>query len=455
MEPLEKSVSPESFEKIFCNIREIRLVNKSFLEHLQKGSDVANIAEAFVKFATKFKFVYSIFCKDHQISKTVISDLKAADSSFDNFLAICLATKPECRKLDLEAFLIKPIQRLCRYPLFLKELLKYAEPETTEHQNLSAALNEISSVCDEVNEQLPDLRALAKATPLRFPFGDKKAARGSNGTIKLKKKKKEKKEESSEESDEGNKKEWEIHYTEEGHKYYWNTKTNSSTWDPPAELLEQSPSATPESLHRRSSSGSAGQPESPLGSDKEDKEKEDVLLLTYTQKEGTLEKGFPGSGWKKKFFVLKDGVLFQYSSKMQLQLMWPVGVCQFTEYKTKKDNDFCFFVKNPIKSFILRATSEWELHSWLNMFLRHKLLMESITSRLLKGEIKVAQVFPEASAHVSKVKRNPPSAKPPPPSRALSLPSIEAPQQQATKPPPPSKKPPPPPSKTRERSFSD
>lgn len=41
-------------------------------------------------------------------------------------MAFCeeVRQKPECRRLDLEGYLIKPLQRICRYPLLLKEILK-------------------------------------------------------------------------------------------------------------------------------------------------------------------------------------------------------------------------------------------------------------------------------------------------------------------------------------------
>ena len=38
---------------------------------------------------------------------------------------------------SLESYLIKPIQRILKYPLLLKQLLSYADSTTEEYQHLS------------------------------------------------------------------------------------------------------------------------------------------------------------------------------------------------------------------------------------------------------------------------------------------------------------------------------
>ena len=42
-------------------------------------------------------------------------------------------------KMDLASYLLKPVQRMGKYALLLKQLLKECPPKTTEHAELSAA----------------------------------------------------------------------------------------------------------------------------------------------------------------------------------------------------------------------------------------------------------------------------------------------------------------------------
>nr|KAJ3419148.1 guanine nucleotide exchange factor 9 [Polyrhizophydium stewartii] len=63
------------------------------------------------------------------------------------------ALKPECRGMDLSSFLLKPIQRICKYPLLLRELIKHTHEKHSDYDALSSALKEISDVVEYVNEK--------------------------------------------------------------------------------------------------------------------------------------------------------------------------------------------------------------------------------------------------------------------------------------------------------------
>ena len=84
--------------------------------------------------APKFRFTYGKYCKNHPTSKQLMTSLRTNNALFSKLLLVRRArtltlqecqNKSECRYLDLESFLIKPVQRLCKYPLILKVKLVF------------------------------------------------------------------------------------------------------------------------------------------------------------------------------------------------------------------------------------------------------------------------------------------------------------------------------------------
>lgn len=55
--------------------------------------------------------------------------------------------------MDLKAFLVKPVQRLCKYPLLLKELVKVTDANHPDHSNLEKALSKVESVVASINDK--------------------------------------------------------------------------------------------------------------------------------------------------------------------------------------------------------------------------------------------------------------------------------------------------------------
>jgi len=54
--------------------------------------------------------------------------------------------------LTLNGFLIKPVQRVTKYPLLLKELLKYTDPKHSDFGPLTIALGRCELILKEINE---------------------------------------------------------------------------------------------------------------------------------------------------------------------------------------------------------------------------------------------------------------------------------------------------------------
>ena len=58
---------------------------------------------------------------------------------------------PRCRGLNLQSFLIKPLQRLTKYPLLLTELSKNTPDTLSDRVTLQKALGKIIVVVNRIN----------------------------------------------------------------------------------------------------------------------------------------------------------------------------------------------------------------------------------------------------------------------------------------------------------------
>lgn len=53
---------------------------------------------------------------------------------------------------ELQSFLLKPVQRLCKYPLLLKELIKYTDPSAANYNELMTSLDIAKKIANDINE---------------------------------------------------------------------------------------------------------------------------------------------------------------------------------------------------------------------------------------------------------------------------------------------------------------
>lgn len=90
------------------------------------------------------------YCTNHAASLSTLKKLKN-NAQFAAFIEE-VRQKPECRKLDIEAYLIKPLQRICRYPLLLKEIYKDMPHKHKDRASLADSIDKIEQVVREVNE---------------------------------------------------------------------------------------------------------------------------------------------------------------------------------------------------------------------------------------------------------------------------------------------------------------
>ena len=59
----------------------------------------------------------------------------------------------ESNRQDLHSYLIKPFQRITRYPLLLKELLKQTSKSSKDYQYLEDSISRIDAIVKDANEE--------------------------------------------------------------------------------------------------------------------------------------------------------------------------------------------------------------------------------------------------------------------------------------------------------------
>lgn len=73
--------------------------------------------------------------------------------------------------MDLNAFLIKPVQRVCKYPLLLKELLKNTPETHPDYADLNEAHEAMQNSCLKLNERKREVENMSHFLTIKARTG--------------------------------------------------------------------------------------------------------------------------------------------------------------------------------------------------------------------------------------------------------------------------------------------
>eukprot|EP01122_Echinamoeba_exundans_P009828 TRINITY_DN3539_c0_g1_i1.p1 TRINITY_DN3539_c0_g1~~TRINITY_DN3539_c0_g1_i1.p1 ORF type:complete len:643 (-),score=123.68 TRINITY_DN3539_c0_g1_i1:91-2019(-) len=156
LEPLSKDndlLSREDFSIIFSNVRAIADVHENLFRDLSVAvmacctqRSTKQLTQVFCNAAEQLG-VYSVFCGNSQYSTPALEKCRKKYPKFEKFVA-----EAEKSGQRLESFLIKPVQRLCRYPLLFTALLGKMPKTDPERADVEKTLEALQQVANDVNE---------------------------------------------------------------------------------------------------------------------------------------------------------------------------------------------------------------------------------------------------------------------------------------------------------------
>eukprot|EP01117_Protostelium_nocturnum_P012279 TRINITY_DN451_c1_g1_i1.p1 TRINITY_DN451_c1_g1~~TRINITY_DN451_c1_g1_i1.p1 ORF type:complete len:1064 (-),score=484.82 TRINITY_DN451_c1_g1_i1:37-2904(-) len=150
----QKIVDDATIQSIFSNVDEIQSFNAKLLSRLEERVENSSpkywvVGDIFEELADEM-FIYSAYCTNKENSSSTLEKLRKDNQAFSKWLKE-LFKDPEL-KLDIGAYLVMPVQRLCRYPLLLRELIKNTHQFHVDHDKLEKALKKMEEMTEMVNE---------------------------------------------------------------------------------------------------------------------------------------------------------------------------------------------------------------------------------------------------------------------------------------------------------------
>uniref|UniRef100_A0A8C7J2C9 Phosphatidylinositol 3,4,5-trisphosphate-dependent Rac exchanger 2 protein n=1 Tax=Oncorhynchus kisutch TaxID=8019 RepID=A0A8C7J2C9_ONCKI len=154
-------------QTLFSNIESILDVHKEVLSAVEASLQPEpqpghGLGHVFLQFKGRFS-VYGEYCSNNEKALRLLMELNKIPEIRTFLLHCMLLGGKKSTDIPLEGHLLSPIQRICKYPLLLKELLKRTPKKHSDYPAVEEALQAMKAVCSNINEtkrQMEKLEAL-------------------------------------------------------------------------------------------------------------------------------------------------------------------------------------------------------------------------------------------------------------------------------------------------------
>ncbi|CAM9520972.1 unnamed protein product, partial [Lampetra fluviatilis] len=158
---------PALVDDMFFQIPEILEHHERFLEQLtgcvQCWHERQTVGDIIIESFSKDILAnsYSAYIDNFLNAKDAVRLAKEAKPAFNRFLEQCMRENKE--KQALADLMIKPVQRIPRYELLIKDLLKHTPEEHPDHSSLTVAQRDVRLLAERINQGKRDAEEAERA----------------------------------------------------------------------------------------------------------------------------------------------------------------------------------------------------------------------------------------------------------------------------------------------------
>eukprot|EP01134_Creolimax_fragrantissima_P002168 CFRG2168T1 len=169
MDPLKNNniLSQEEFAQLFGNISQVVDFQTKFSEELYHtvglSSDQQRVGDIFMKYAEKFK-AYTMYCANHPKAVDMLGRVvhRKQFKEFEKKTAFCnLPVMQGGRNNSLSSLIIKPVQRICKYPLLLEKITTSTPKQHVDYPQLTLALAMMEALACYINEMTRKMEGMS------------------------------------------------------------------------------------------------------------------------------------------------------------------------------------------------------------------------------------------------------------------------------------------------------
>ncbi|CAF0731164.1 unnamed protein product [Rotaria sp. Silwood1] len=204
IEPLRddsKLLPADAIESLYVSVKSIHQLQQTFLKRLESSIPteilaynathefrdiLVSIADTFLSYSQYFK-LYSTFCAMHLRINRLL-DIHQSNQHLKEFLA---ARNPRHQhSLSFESYLIKPVQRILKYPLLIQQMLNYlnSNENNSPEQLLSIEilkLKQAITMMNNIGEYMNGMQQLYEDFGQSFEYITKTYSEEHNKTLQL------------------------------------------------------------------------------------------------------------------------------------------------------------------------------------------------------------------------------------------------------------------------------